>query len=71
MEVVRLLLAHGADPNIQDAAQKTPLSRAAKNVTELLLANGAKPAKPYKKADFAELRLRHHRAAERAERAQW
>lgn len=71
VEVVQLLLARAADPDIQDAAQKPPLDRAAKNATELLMPKAAEPANAYKnkkvKVDIAQMSLRHHRAAERAE----
>ncbi len=44
-ELVRLLLEHGAYPNIQDSYGDTPLHRAAysgyKEVVELLIAHGA------------------------------
>ena len=47
VEVVQLLLARAADPDIQDAAQKPPLDRAAKNATELLMPTAADPANAY------------------------
>ena len=51
MEVVKLLLGNGANPNLQDSSGATPLNFALENinleVAELLLKNGANPNSEY------------------------
>jgi hypothetical protein len=57
INVIRLLLEHGADPNLQDAEGKTPLMYAAKrdqHIVRLLLEHGAEPLLQNKKGSFAK-----------------
>jgi len=51
LDVVKLLLEHGADPNVQDDEGETPLHHAAAwrdnvDIVRLLLEHGADPGTP-------------------------
>lgn len=57
LEAIRILLDHGADPNLQDSTGKTPLMYAAsrdRHVVKLLIDSGAESHLQNKKGSFAK-----------------